>query len=375
MNFDVTLSVWNEFHARELAAGLARGGFRTEALRSYWSPIPGVRSRVDYLSYAILRASAWAGASAPAWVECSQDRFESFARRRAGRSRVFWGWNGHHLSAFRAARAAGQRVVCDRGSTHAAWASRRLDQVHRDLGWGPTGQVLEPRQLKAIEEYGVAEAIIVPSGFVRRTFLEEGVPEEKLVVNPYGVDVEQWGKVEGGKRKAEKLVFVFTASVGPRKGVHILLRAWEKAGLKDAELWFCGGIHLPIKELHLPVSDSVRFLGYTPHEKLGEVYDRASVYVLPSFEEGMARSGLEAMAAGLPLVITEETGLTDVMNPGEHGWVVPSGEVEILADTLRQVAASRDRIPPMSRACQTQAQRYTKEAYGDRAAGWLQKFL
>ena len=82
----------------------------------------------------------------------------------------------------------------------------------------------------------------------------------------------------------------------------------------------------------------------------------------------MARSGLEAMAAGLPLIITEETGLTDVMTPGRHGWVVPSGDEDALADTLREAASARVRLPEMSADTQAVGLTFSKEAYGDRAA-------
>jgi glycosyltransferase involved in cell wall biosynthesis len=309
-------------------------------------------------------------------LEAAQNIFECFARRRVLGSKVVWGWNGHNLSVFKVAREAGIRIICERGSTHGAWAARRLNQVHGSLGWGGTNLQLCPREIRAIEEYGLAGHIMVPSQFVKKTFLEEGVPEEKLLVNPYGVDAEHWCRVEGGERSEGPLIFVFTASMTPRKGVHILLKAWEQAGLKDAELWLCGGVHFPIKELGLPVGSNVQFLGYTSHEKLLEIYERASVYVLPSFEEGMARSGLEDMAAGLPLIITEETGLTDVAVAGQHAWIVPSGEVEGLAATLREVAAKRDHLSRMGAEARLRIRNfYTKADYGKRAAELFKSIL
>jgi glycosyltransferase involved in cell wall biosynthesis len=364
--FDVTVSVWNDFWAPELCAGLARSGLRVLALRNEHGPISGVRSESCEIPRILTRLytrTQW-----PPLLEGAQNLFESFAKKRVGRSSVFWGWNGHNLSAFEAAKSAGQRIVCERGSTHAAWAARRLSAVHKDLGWGEMKMTVHPRDLRAAKEYELAEKIVVPSRFVKRTFLEEGVSEDRLQRNPYGVDVDRWSKIRGSKRSDGPLVFVYTASITPRKGAHILLRAWEKAALRDAELWLCGGVHLPIKELGLPVCENVKFLGFTQHNKLEEIYNRASIYVLPSFEEGMARSGLEAMAAGLPLIITEETGLTDVMTPGRHGWVVPSGEVDALADTLREAAAARGRLPQISADTQAVGLTFSKEAYGDRAA-------
>lgn len=371
-DYDITISVWNEFHSPELCSGLQKGGFKVLVLGTGKAPIPHVTNahcETSRILTALFQRTAW-----PPLVEAGQDVFEAFARRRVGRSEAFWGWNGHHLSAFKVAKRAGQTIVCERGSTHSAWAARRLSEVHRQLGWGPTDLHMKRREIRAIEEYSIADHIMVPSRFVLRTFLEEGVDPRKLHCNPYGVDVDFWSQVEGRKRKDGPLVFIFTANITPRKGAHILLQAWEKAALEDAELWFVGGIHFPIREM-FPCPNNVKFLGSKSHQEIRSLYDHASVYLLPSFEEGMARSGLEAMSAGLPLVVTEETGLTDVMNPGEHGWVVPSGDVEALVEILRAAANNRDQLQQMGEACHVRAAHFTKPAYGKRAANLAKMIL
>lgn len=371
--FDVTVSVWNEFWAPELCVGLARNGYNVLALRSESSPILDVTTACCYTSKYFTRI--FQRTQMRALLEAAQNCFENFARRRTGRSKVFWGWNGHNLTSFREAKKSGQRIICERGSTHAAWAARRLNRVHHELGWGPTNAEMNPRELRAIEEYNLSDKIMVPSTFVRSTFIHEGISEEKLEVNPYGVDLERWSRIEGAQRESGPLVFIFTASMTPRKGVHILLRAWHKAGLKDAELWMCGGIHFPIKELHIPVDSNVKFLGYTQHDRLADIYNRASVYVLPSFEEGMARSGIEALAAGLPCIVTQETGLTDLMSTGNEGWKVTSGDVDQLADALRKIASNRHDLPAHSQAARACTAESSKAAYGDRAANFLRTFL
>lgn len=370
--FDVTVSVWNDFHAPELCEGLARGGFSVLALRSEWRQIPAVTTECSFASGLMTRV--FQRTRVPL-LEASENCFEAFARRRTGRSKVFWGWNDHNLTAFQSAKSKGQRIICERGSTHGIWGAARMRAVHRELGWGPTEESLSPRVSRAVEEYELAEKIMVPSNFVKTTFLQQGIAEEKIRVNPYGVDRSLWHKVQGCKREEGPLVFVFAAALGPRKGVHILLQAWEKAGLNDSELWLCGGVHMPIKQLGLPVRNSVKFLGRQTHTSLANIYDRASVYILPSFEEGMARSGIEALAAGLPSIVTYETGLTDLMTSGREGWVVRSGDVDQLAETLRTVAANRSSLPINSAAARACTAKSDKEDYGERAAQFLRSFL
>jgi len=343
------------------------------ALRSEWKPIAGVTTQCSYASGLMTRM--FQRTQRQELLEAAESRFETFARRRTGQSSVFWGWSDHNLTTFQSALRKGQRVICERGSTHGTWAAERLEKVHRDLGWGPVNLQTSPRIARANQEYHLAEKIVVPSMFVKKTFLEKGFPESQLHVNPYGVDRARWGSVAGSERQEGPLVFVFAASIGPRKGVHVLLRAWEKANLPDCELWLCGGVHMPLEQLQLPLGKSVKILGRQAHDSLAAIYNKASVYVLPSFEEGMARSGIEALAAGLPVIVTKETGLTDLMTTGKEGWVVESGNVEHLAETLRAVSCARHELPIYSAAARTCTATSDKTDYGNRASEFLRAFL
>jgi glycosyltransferase involved in cell wall biosynthesis len=89
----------------------------------------------------------------------------------------------------------------------------------------------------------------------------------------------------------------------------------------------------------------------------------------------MARSGIEALASGLPAIVTEETGLTDLMTTGREGWIVNSGSVEHLAETFRQVCENRNELVPRSKAARECTRNSSKENYGNRAASFLKEFL
>lgn len=372
--YDVTISVWNDFWVTELCEGLHRNDFSVLSLRSEKNPhlsCPVLHSELSRILTRLFQRTQH-----PFLLELAQDTFESFAFRNMPSSRVFWGWNGHNLKPFETAKKQGQKIVCERGSTHGAWAFRRLAKVHADLGWGSENFLsISAREKKALQEYDLADKIMVPSNFVYKTFLEEGFEASKLHINPYGVDLDLWNTVQGSRREKGPLVFVYTASFIPRKGAHILLRAWEAANLKDAELWICGSVHMPIKQLGLPIGRDVKFLGRKTHKELPEVYESASVYLLPSFEEGMARSGIEALASGLPAIVTEETGLTDLMASGNEGWVVQSGNVEDLAETLKKIAKNRGRLVDQSLFARACTRKSSKIHYGNRAASFLKDFL
>ena len=120
---------------------------------------------------------------------------------------------------------------------------------------------------------------------------------------------------------------------------------------------------------------TITFMGSVKHDRLQEIYASADAYVLPSLLEGFARSGLEAMAAGLPLIITEETGLTDVLDDGVEGWVVPSRDVEALADRLRWCCSHRTEVEAAGQKAFERMRGQDFAAYGDRCAAIAQAII
>ena len=100
----------------------------------------------------------------------------------------------------------------------------------------------------------------------------------------------------------------------------------ERAALKEARLHIAGGIAADAKTWVERAADHVTFHGQLAPDALRNLYQESDVYVLPSHEEGLARSVLEAMASGLAVIVTRETGTGDIVKPGEDGWIVEAGD-------------------------------------------------
>ncbi|MFV1994660.1 MAG: glycosyltransferase family 4 protein [Verrucomicrobiales bacterium] len=369
--YDVTVSVWQGFHVEPLAKGLIEAGFSVLGLGTKRRAFSSTRYRLCMRSAVLTQMAFRVPRLRPWLMGKALDSFESFARTHAGSSRIFWGWCNHHLSALEKAKAAGATIVVESGSSHAEWQRDRMREEYRRRGWTDTSSIDKNRIAKAVREYAIADRICVPSGFVRDTFLERGVAQEKLVMNPYGADAEIWREVaeaRAAKSPDGPFTFVFTGSVMLRKGVAHLLRAWEVLGDDEAELWLVGGVHPDCREMLASLPRGVRVFGFQPWRELVDLYRRADVYVLPSLEEGMARSVLEAMAAGLPVIVTWETGTTDVMVDGEDGWVVRAADAEALAQAMGEAIDCRDRLGEMGASACARMQKFSWDAYSERTA-------
>ncbi|MBI1881130.1 MAG: glycosyltransferase family 4 protein [Chloroflexi bacterium] len=132
-----------------------------------------------------------------------------------------------------------------------------------------------------------------------------------------------------------------------RKGQHHLLEAAHLLvgrGQKQFKIILVGtgDAEASLKALaqQLAIADRIEFRGYVPREEIPQVYAQADIFVLPSFNEGMSVATLEAMAAGLPLVVTRTSGLEELVD--QNGFTFEWGNVMVLADALEQLIYSAE---------------------------------
>jgi alpha-maltose-1-phosphate synthase len=222
-----------------------------------------------------------------------------------------------------------------------------------------------------VKEHRLASKIIAASSFTRRTLIENGVSAEKILVNPYGVDLNAFSPISG-RDSSRPLRFIFLGSVNARKGVPLLLDAWRNLTPSSAELWLVGPLADRNARL-IPPLPGLRILGKRPHHALPGLLRQCDVLVLPSYFEGFGLVLLEALAAGLPIIATDSTAAPDLITQGVEGYVIPVGDQDALQTALERFVSSRAELAPMSQAARRCAERYSWNAYGDRWARLLEQ--
>ncbi len=372
---DVTVSVWNRFHSVPLIEGLHSGGFDVLALGSTRRTPVCSSTRTCWSSGLITQASYHLPSARDTLTGLAIDTYHRFAARHALESRCLWGWSNHHLAAFQKAKAAGIPVILESGSTHLAWSREALTAEYARHGIQLENSLAKKVSPRMLAEYEIADFICVPNTFVARTYETHGIPSSKLAVNPYGMDFDFWSERSHEKRAHRKFTVIFAGQFMLRKGVAYLMEAWRKMAFKDAELWIAGAILNDARSLLTNLPDSVKTLGGKSRSELREVFHSCDVFILPSLEEGMARAALEAMAAGLPVVVTEETGVGDVVRHGVNGWIIPSKNTEAIIEALREAADNPDGTTRKGASAREHASGYTWKAYGERAASFLQRVI
>jgi len=181
-----------------------------------------------------------------------------------------------------------------------------------------------------IEEYELADLLLVLSETAADTFRARGFPEEKLFYLPRGVDVERF---KPGRRPA-KFRVVFAGALIKRKGIHHVLEAWYHLNLPDAELWLVGFMHDEAKPyLREFWRDNIRVVGFVRDPE--NYLTQGTVHVFPSHWEGSAKVTYEAAACALPQITTREAG--DVVRDGIEGIIVKPGDVSAIAAALEHL--------------------------------------
>lgn len=266
-----------------------------------------------------------------------------------GRYDMFHSWSGDCLLSLREAKKRGIPSIVeiptwhrDRGKIKRAPANGADEETQ--LRWSKRWKEdLLLQRDRFLEEYDLADLILVLSEKAAETFRVQGFPEEKLFYLPRGVDVERFTP---GARPAQFRA-VFSGALIERKGVHHLLVAWRKLNLKNAELWLVGSVHGEMKPyLQKLGGNDVKVVGFA---RQPEKYLRQStVHVFPSQCEGSAKVTYEAAACGLPQITTREAG--DVVQDGVEGIIIEPGDIDALAGAIQHLYDHPEIVERMSLA-------------------------
>ena len=271
------------------------------------------------------------------------------------------------LHAIRRARALGVKVVIvEHGSSHIVYQRDILEEEYRRFGMEVI--VTHPRVVdKEIEEYAEADFIAIPSSFVRRSFIEKGVPEEKLLHIPYGVNLDNFYPAD---RETDTFRVIHCGTLSLRKGVQYLVQAFAELGLKDAELWLVGSLTDEVRPIlrKYAAHRNIVHMGPFPQRELVKYYNRCSVFCLASVEEGLAMVIPQAMACGLPVVCTTNTGGEDVVRHGQDGFVIPIRDVQAIKEKLILLYQNRELCREMGRSARERVNAgFSWSDYGERA--------
>lgn len=185
-----------------------------------------------------------------------------------------------------------------------------------------------------------ARHVVVPSEYLRRLVEGWGVASDRITVVRNGTDGTP--AVAAGRRTAaQRLRALFVGRLTNWKGVETLLLAARELPMVELEIAGDGPEwpHLVELSAQLGLGDRVVFSGRLPADGVRRAMGHAHVLVLTSLYEGLSHTLLEAMAAGVPCIVSARGGNEEVVCHGRNGLVVPPQDVAQLVEALCSLAS------------------------------------
>jgi glycosyltransferase involved in cell wall biosynthesis len=181
--------------------------------------------------------------------------------------------------------------------------------------------------------------ITVISKDLQRSFIHNGHKKEKVVVIYFGIDIPP-NNSKFIAKKGKELIIVFVGRVSKDKGCDCLLKACKIIASRGNRftLYFIGDGNIRFfseMATELGIRENVVFMGF--QREFGDTLMQGDVFVLPSRDEGLGISILEAMSYGLPVIATNVGGIPEVIEDGKNGFLVPPSDEVSLANAIRRM--------------------------------------
>ncbi len=208
-----------------------------------------------------------------------------------------------------------------------------------------TDQKSERRNQRRAQELNLCDYIICNSTFTKKTLIEGKISAEKIITIPLGFP-DAVKNID--KNSIGKTIFICAGNQSLRKGTHLLYQAWKNCNFKaeEAELWMIGSNQLPLK-LRQGLGEHVKFIPNMPHSEMLQLMAKADLLVLPTLCDGFGLVITEAMAQGLPVITTYNSGGPDLITDGKNGFLLNAGDAEQLANCLKWCVLNKSLVENM----------------------------
>lgn len=283
--------------------------------------------------------------------------FDKLVALRLKSCDVLIGLNGVAVkSSIRAKNKYGAITICDQGSSHIC----SQDAIRR------TYTQVSPPELNTkymLKHYDCVDYLMTPSAYVRRTDCDNGIAEDRLLYNPYGVELSLFKPAQ--QCADTRFDVIMVGSWWKHKGCDMLAEACiNRLGVK---LLHVGSVI----DCPLPDSPLFKHIDFVPERELPMYYAKAKVFAMPSLDEGFGLVFLQAAACGLPVVGSSRTGVADVAslmnNPQECITINEPLSVDTVVNAIRNALDIADSLPLSHRYQKFEyLQNISWEAYGER---------
>lgn len=299
--------------------------------------------------------------------EWSEKRFDrQVSKKISTKTAFFHGYEHACLNSLKVAKKLGVPTFYEQPSQHHQYFTKIVEEQLQEYPSLQSEAInllndekAQRRNRRRDEELALSDYIICNSSFTKRTLIASGIPIEKLIVIPYGYPMVKPILA----KKHEVFQFIYAGNLSLRKGVHILLKAWEQLP-KDLPIFLTlmGESQLP-QEMLNPLPHNVAWIPNLPYEMAQQKIAESHVLVLPTLADGFGMVISESMAMGVPVLTTEASAGPDLIENQVDGVCIPPNDVQALKNALLWCATHRAECAEMGGKARKKAKAYPWSAY------------
>ncbi len=322
-------------HLRELLDALGRRGEPYRCICQRGATPTAEPNCIELTPAAPVAALAPALRFSPAWrMWAASVAFDTQAARRLSPIEHLIAFNGTALAQFRAARGAGATLGLVAANSHYRNVKRQHAIAYRSY---PIERPWITHLVKRnLAEYELAERIYVASEYIRESFIEQGIEESRLASFPLTPD-PRYVPADPSPTPSETFDVLYVGSITVHKGVPLLIDAFRRLAHRDMRLVLVGGwgTRAMRRYVERTCAEDPR-ISAGPGDPLAHL-QRARLYVHPAYEDGFAYAAAEALACGVPVLASADTGMKELIEPGSNGMVLPTGDRKALSSAIDAV--------------------------------------
>ena len=277
------------------------------------------------------------------------------------------------LYSFQAAKKIGAKCILDAASLHRVEADRRLES-------GPPKAYKARVDLRKDREVMLADCIFATSELAAESYRANIGSEKCVKAIPLGVDTERFkpGVEQTSSHMAlQPFTFIFVGSGTGRKGFDFILESMERLLLEGLSLRLsvAGVIDRSLLTGRERVLNNTREYGMVSHNELPSVLRSAQCLLLPSRVDAFGLVVPEAMACGVPAIVSDMVGAKELIEEGHNGFIVPSENPDVLVNRMRWCICNATSVHRMSTAARAAAERYSWANYRRRLLSAVREVL
>jgi len=230
-----------------------------------------------------------------------------------------WAWSSYYI--IKKVQHKGGIAIVEESGSFNKYQQKILKQEYERLGLKYRSDIHQGILEREQRECEAADYILCPSKYTANSLIEYGIKKGKIIIIPYGVDISTFRKES---RKDDVFRVFYLGGIRVRKGLIYLFRALEGLKLSNFECLIIGKVEDDFKPFFNQYKRYFKHISeYIPLNRMRCYYSNASVFVLPSIDDAFGLVVLEAMACGLPVICTTNTGAAELIRDNMEGFVVP----------------------------------------------------